>query len=78
MTSNKEYKMDFPTWHDPTGKAISCTEKIKVLNENIEELQQMAQDAFEDALLLGCDETQIRETLQIMLQNLYNPYRVQN
>ncbi len=70
--------MDFPTWHDPAGKAISCTEKIKVLNENIEELQQMAQDAFEDALLLGCDETQIRQTLQIMLQHLHNPYLDKN
>lgn len=35
----------------------------------------MAQDAFEDALLMGCDETQIREFLVGMMQALDNPYR---
>ena len=38
------------------GAAVSCEEKIKVLNQNLEEIRQFCQDAFEDALLMGCDE----------------------
>ncbi len=32
-------------WRSDCGRAISCIEKIKVLNENIDELTQIAQDA---------------------------------
>lgn len=65
----------FPVWRDPQGKALSCVEKIKLLNENLVELSALAQDAFEDALLMGCDETQIREVLAEILARLENPYR---
>ena len=41
-------------WKRPDGSIVACTEKIKVLRENLEELRQMAQDAFEDALLMEC------------------------
>lgn len=64
----------FPVWLDPTGKPVSCTEKIKVLNENLAELRQMAQDAFEDAVLMGCDETQVRRVLSDLISQLHNPY----
>lgn len=63
-----------PTWLDPHGKPVSCTEKIKVLNENLLELQQMAQDAFEDAVLMGCDERQVRAVLAELVERLHNPY----
>ena len=46
------------------GRAVSCVEKIKVLNENLQELREMAQDALEDAVLMGCDETQFRRVMQ--------------
>ena len=61
-------------WHAPDGTALSCREKIKVLNENLEELQQMAQDALEDAIIMGADETQIRGVLQRLVEGLENPY----
>lgn len=61
-------------WHAPDGSALSCREKIKVLNENLEELQQMAQDALEDAVIMGADEKQIREVLQKLVDDLRNPY----
>jgi len=64
-----------PVWHQPDGSPVSCVEKIKVLNQNLTELQQMAQDLVEDALLMGCDESQIRAVLDQMLANLRNPYR---
>ena len=61
-------------WLQPDGAPVSCTEKIKVLNENFLELCQLAQDALEDALLMGCSEAQVRETFHTMIDNLRNPY----
>jgi hypothetical protein len=68
-------KLELPVWRQPDGQPVSCVDKIKVLNENLEELQQMAQDALEDAILMGADETQIREVLQHLVRSLDNPYR---
>jgi hypothetical protein len=62
-------------WRQPDGAPVSCVEKIKVLNENLAEIRQMAQDALEDAILMGCDETQIRKVLSDMVRELANPYR---
>jgi len=45
-----------------------------VLNENYAELRQMTQDAFEDALLLGCSEAQVRAVLRELVDALRNPY----
>jgi uncharacterized protein (UPF0335 family) len=65
----------FPLWRNPEGEPLSCVEKIKLLNQNLEELSALAQDAFEDALLMGCDERQIREVLAAIVARLDNPYR---
>lgn len=62
-------------WRRPDGSIVACTEKIKVLRENLEELRQMAQDAFEDALLMECDENQIRTVFQDLITGLENPYK---
>jgi hypothetical protein len=68
-------KLELPIWRQPDGQPVSCVDKIKVLNENLEELQQMAQDALEDAILMGADEGQIREVLERLVGSLDNPYR---
>ena len=65
----------FPVWRQPDGSPVSCVEKIKVLNENLAEIEQMAQDALEDAILMGCDEAQVREVLAGIVAGLVNPYR---
>ncbi|HEX2150990.1 MAG TPA: hypothetical protein VHG31_03195 [Stellaceae bacterium] len=52
----------------------SGVEKIKVLNENLAELRALAQDALEDAVLIGVDERQVREVLAGILAGLVNPY----
>ncbi len=67
--------LTLPTWRQPDGSPVSCLEKIKVLNQNLEEIRQLSQDALEDAVLMGCDETQIREVFAQMLAGLDNPYR---
>ena len=74
MTSPDSKAKDPPDWKDDTGAAVSCFEKIKVLNENFAELQQLAQDAFEDGLLMGCGEAQLREAFRHLTDTLVNPY----
>ena len=62
-------------WRRADGSVIACTEKIKVMQENMQELFQMAQDAFEDGLLMGCAEAQLRAYLQALAAGVENPYR---
>lgn len=68
----------FPTWKQPDGQPLGCRDKIKVLNENLEEIREMAQDALEDAILMGCDERQIRQVLHDLMAGLENPYGQQS
>jgi len=67
--------IDFPVWRTPEGEPVSCVEKIKVLNENLAELHELAQEALEDAVLMGCDEQQVREVLAELVGSIVNPYR---
>ena len=65
---------EFPVWRTPEGEPVSCVEKIKVLNENLAELRALAQDALEDAVLIGVDERQVRDVLAAIVAGLVNPY----
>ena len=67
--------LDLPVWRNPQGEPVSCLDKVKVLNENIAEIHAMAQEALEDAILMGCDEAQLREVLAGIIAGLVNPYR---
>jgi len=71
-------KLYLPIWHRSNGEIVSCAEKVKVMRENIEELQQVIQDAYEDALLMDIDSTQIKSFLVTMIENLENPYKDSN
>ena len=64
-----------PKWFSDDGSPVSCTEKIKVMNQNMAEHYQAAQDAFEDALLMGCSEQQLRDYLQQLVAGVENPYQ---
>jgi hypothetical protein len=68
-------KLALPVWLTPQGEKLSCIEKIKVLNENLEEIQALAQEALEDAVLMGGDERQFRKVIQDIAQSLDNPYK---
>jgi hypothetical protein len=61
-------------WRSPSGEVVACVEKLKVLRENLEEIQQLCQDALEDAVLMGCDERQFKQVLSNLVQQLENPY----
>lgn len=66
--------IEFPVWRTPEGEPLSCVEKIKVLNENLQEIYELSQEALADAVLMGCDEGQIREVLTHLVQSIENPY----
>ena len=61
-------------WRSPKGDIIACVEKNKVMQENLAEIRQVCQDALEDAVLMGCDEQQIRAVLVELVASLENPY----
>lgn len=52
-----------PAWRTPEGEPVSCLEKLKVLTQNLQEFEEMAQDILEDAALMGCDVEQVRGAL---------------
>ena len=63
-----------PIWVRDDGSIVACTERIKVMKENFHEIKQIAQDAFEDGILMEVSEQQMRETLHNLVDELMNPY----
>lgn len=74
--SDKENALDIDAivWLQPDGEPVSCEEKLVVLRENLDEIRQECQDAFEDAILMGCDEAQVRQVLESLIRSIENPY----
>ncbi len=66
MTSKND-KLLPKIWKGTNDENISCTEKIKLLNENILEISQITDDAIEDAILMGADPNQV---IEIIIQSL--------
>ena len=56
---------------------ISCvrTEKVKVMNENFDELKQIAQDAFDDGVLMEVSEEQMKKILFALIESLESPVK---
>ncbi len=63
------------TWPQADGAPVSCREKLKTLAENHEDVRQVLQDAFEDAVLMGVDEAAMRSILAGVVQGLRSPRR---
>jgi hypothetical protein len=61
-------------WRQPDGKPLSCLEKIKVLNQNIQEIETLCADALEDGVLMGCDADQIKAALHELIDGLKAPH----
>jgi hypothetical protein len=67
-------KSNWPKWVRDDKTVVSCTEKVKVMTENFDELKQIAQDALEDGLLMEVSEAQMREALHALVDGLVNSY----
>lgn len=68
-------KSTWPKWVRDDSTVVACTEKVKVMTENFDEIKQIAQDAFEDGLLMEVSEEQMREALHKLIDALTNPYK---
>ena len=73
-TSTAPYGSPENPWHRPDGTVIACVEKLKVMRENLAELRQCALDSLEDAVLMGCDEAQVKEAFLAEIQDLQSGY----
>ncbi len=62
-----------PVWRQADGKPVSCLEKIKVLNQNVQEIESLCADALEDGVLMGCDVDQIKAALHALIDGLTPP-----
>lgn len=61
-------------WRKSDGSPLACVEKIKILNENLEELRQLAQDALDDAVLMGGTKAQVHQVLHDLVSGLLPSY----
>lgn len=60
-------------WRRVDGAPVSCREKLTVLEDNLAELRQVCQDAFEDAVLMGCDPKHVRAVFADVIETLSSP-----
>ena len=65
--NNNEKNILPKRWKGLDDENISCTEKIKILNENIIEIDQIIEDALEDAVLMGADPKQV---IKVIIKSL--------
>ncbi len=64
-----------PTWVRDDNSIVACTEKIRVMKENFDEIKQITQDAFEDGLLMEVSDKQMRDALHQLVDELVDPYK---
>jgi len=48
-------------WFDKDGQALSCKDKLATLEDNLEELLEVALEALEDAAVMGVDTERARK-----------------
>ena len=64
MSKNK-----WPVWKREDKSIVSCTEKIKVMKEKFDEINQLMQDAFEDGLLMEVSEEQMKTVFEEIIHS---------
>ena len=67
MKKNKLYP-NF--WKASDNSKISCKEKIVILNNNIIELQNLINQVYDEAILMGVDKKQIEKVISNLAANL--------
>lgn len=58
------------TWNRVDGSVVSCTESVKVLNENWSEAVALLQEMYEDAVLLGCGKDAFKSEIRRLIDEL--------
>lgn len=62
-------------WTNDAGELISCTEKIKVMQQNLAELKTMLQDIIDDGVLMEINENQLKEEMKKIIENISFSYK---
>ncbi|MDA9559088.1 hypothetical protein N9R86_03850 [Alphaproteobacteria bacterium] len=57
-------------WYSKNKEKLSCKEKILLLNNNIMELHELANDIYDEAILMGVNKEQIKEVLVNTIKNI--------
>ncbi len=65
MTSKPKNKHILPDkWITATKDPLSCEEKIKLLNNNVIEIYNLAEEILDEAILIGADPDQVKDILK--------------
>ncbi len=67
MKKKKKHEL---MWITKDQKPVSCDETNKVLNENFLEITLIVQSAFDDAILMGCDEDDFKKKISNFVNKL--------
>jgi sirohydrochlorin cobaltochelatase len=62
-------------WFGFQGESISCSEKIKVLEEGLDEILSDINNFLDDAILMGCSQKLTKQKIISNLQNLQSQYK---
>ena len=65
-----EKKVDKFIWLAKDKKIISCDETNKVLNENYNEIKTVIQNAYDDAVLIDCDEKDFKSKIIDLVKSI--------
>ena len=57
-------------WKTSDNSKISCKEKILILNNNVIELQNLINQIYDEAILMGVDKKQIKKVISNLATNL--------
>ncbi|MAZ46160.1 MAG: hypothetical protein CMM98_01085 [Rickettsiales bacterium] len=63
-------KVDKFIWRAKNNKIISCDETNKVLNENYNEIKTLIQSAFDDAVLMDCEEKDFKNKIVDLVNSI--------
>ena len=57
-------------WYSKNKEKLSCKEKISLLNKNIMEFHELANEIYDEAILMGVRKEQIEEVLANTVKNI--------
>ena len=61
-------------WLRSDDTVVACTEKVKVLEENWNEIRTTLQEALDDAVLMGCSESRVKDEFIRLVNGLTSQY----